>query len=178
MEKRKRQTYKVESIMIKKRFTWKTEKLQHLNEEVLLVVDNANKDWKGHILNVVDLLNQLHQENEHLIIGNKNLMKKNEQLQKRNKFLEEDVDDYHNALFDLHKKYDKLEKENEQLRQFINKGRRLSVKELMNNVNENESLKKKIKKLEKENEQLRKELIDCEKFRYQIFKRVGALNDE
>lgn len=150
--------------MIKKRFTWKTEKLQHLNDEVLLVVDNANKDWKGHILNVVDLLNQLHQENE--------------QLQKRNKFLEEDVDDYHNALFDLHKKYDKLEKENEQLRQFINKGRRLSVKELMNNVNENESLKKKIKKLEKENEQLRKELIDCEKFRHQIFKRVGALNDE
>ena len=161
---KKKKTYWVESIMIKKRFTWKTEKLQHLNDEVLLVVDNANKDWKGHILNVVDLLNQLHQENE--------------QLQKRNKFLEEDVDDYHNALFDLHKKYDKLEKENEQLRQFINKGRRLSVKELMNNVNENESLKKKIKKLEKENEQLRKELIDCEKFRHQIFKRVGALNDE
>ena len=49
-------------------------------------------------------MNQLHRENEHLIIGNKNLMKKNEQLQKRNKFLEEDVDDYHNALFDLHKK--------------------------------------------------------------------------
>lgn len=115
--------------MIKKRFTWKSEKLQHLNDEVLLVVDNTNKDWKGHILNVVDLLNQLHQENE-------------------------------------------------QLRQFINKGRRLSVKELMDNVNENESLKKKIKKLEKENEQLRKELNDCEKFRYQIFKRIGALNDE
>lgn len=122
-------TYWVESIMIKKRFTWKSEKLQHLNDEVLLVVDNTNKDWKGHILNVVDLLNQLHQENE-------------------------------------------------QLRQFINKGRRLSVKELMDNVNENESLKKKIKKLEKENEQLRKELNDCEKFRYQIFKRIGALNDE
>ena len=129
MEKRERRTYWVESIMIKKRFTWKSEKLQHLNDEVLLVVDNTNKDWKGHILNVVDLLNQLHQENE-------------------------------------------------QLRQFINKGRRLSVKELMDNVNENESLKKKIKKLEKENEQLRKELNDCEKFRYQIFKRIGALNDE
>lgn len=129
MEKRERRTYWVESIMIKKRFTWKSEKLQHLNDEVLLVVDNTNKDWKGHILNVVDLLNQLHQENE-------------------------------------------------QLRQFINKGRRLSVKELMDNANENESLKKKIKKLEKENEQLRKELNDCEKFRYQIFKRIGALNDE
>ena len=43
----------------------------------------------------------------------------------------------------------KLEQENRQLRQFINKGRRLSVKELMNNMNENELLKKKIKKLEK-----------------------------
>lgn len=45
----------------------------------------------------------------------------------------------------------RLEEENEQLRQFINKGRRLSVKELMNSINENESLKKKIKRLEKEN---------------------------
>ena len=52
---------------------------------------------------------------------------------------------------------EKLEEENEQLRQFITKGRRLSVKELMDNVNENESLKKKIKKLEKENEQLQKD---------------------
>ena len=113
---KKRKTNGVESIMIKKRFTWKSEKLQHLNDEVLLVVDNENKEWKGHILNVVDLLNQLHQENEHLIIGNKNLMKKNKQLQKKNKFLEENVDDYHNVLFDLHEKYDKLEKENEKLR--------------------------------------------------------------
>lgn len=85
--------------MSEKRFTWKTEKLQHLDEEVLIVVDNENKEWKGHILNVVDLLNQLHQEN---------------------KFLEEDIDDYYNALFDLHKKYDKLEKENEQLQKQIN----------------------------------------------------------
>ena len=49
-----------------------------------------------------------------------------------------------------------LEKENEQLRQFINKGRRLSVKELMDNANENELLKKKIKELEKENKELQK----------------------
>ena len=41
----------------------------------------------------------------------------------------------------------KLEQENEQLRQFINKGRRLSVKELMANTNENELLKKEIKEL-------------------------------
>ena len=67
----------------------------------------------------------------------------------------------------------KLEQENRQLRQFINKGRRLSVKELIDNTNENELLKKKIRGLEKENEQLRKELekmkpIDAiaEYFRY------------
>ena len=47
-----------------------------------------------------------------------------------------------------------LKKENEQLRQFISKGRRLSVKELMDNANENELLKKKIRVLEKENENL------------------------
>ena len=48
------------------RFTWKTEKLQHSDDEVIMVVDNANKDWKGHILNVVDLLNNLTEENEQL----------------------------------------------------------------------------------------------------------------
>ena len=63
--------------MSEKRFTWKTERLQHSDDEVLIVVDNENKEWKRHILNIVDLLNQLNQENEHLIIGNKNLMKKN-----------------------------------------------------------------------------------------------------
>ena len=44
--------------MSEKRFTWKTEKLQHFDDEVIMVVDNANKDWKGHILNIVDLLNE------------------------------------------------------------------------------------------------------------------------
>ena len=43
---------------------------------------------------------------------------------------------------------DDLKEENRQLRQFINKNRRLSVKELMNNVNENELLKKKNEQLE------------------------------
>ena len=33
-------------------------------------------------------------------------------------------------------------------------------------------------KLRIENKQLRKELNDCEKFRYTIFKRMGELNDE
>lgn len=40
-------------------------------------------------------------------------------IDKRIVELEEDVTDYHNALFDLHKKYDKLEKENEQLKKVI-----------------------------------------------------------
>lgn len=44
------------------RFTWKTEKLQHLDDEVIIVVDNANKEWKGHILNIVDMLNDLNDE--------------------------------------------------------------------------------------------------------------------
>lgn len=44
------------------RFTWKTEKLQHSDDEVIMVVDNANKDWKGHILNVIDMLNELNDE--------------------------------------------------------------------------------------------------------------------
>lgn len=51
-----------------------------------------------------------------------------------------------------------LSKENEQLRQFINNGKRLSVKELMDNINENLVLKKKIRGLEKENDKLKKEL--------------------
>lgn len=54
----------------------------------------------------------------------------------------------------------RLKKENEQLRQFINKGRRLSVKELMDNINENELLKRKIRGLEKENEELKRERDD------------------
>lgn len=37
---------------------------------------------KEDVEKIVGVLNQLHQENEHLIIGNKNLMKKNEQLKK------------------------------------------------------------------------------------------------
>ena len=35
-----------------------------------------------------------------------------------------------------------------------------------------------IKKLEEENKKLRKELNDCEKFRYTVFKRIGDVLDE
>ena len=62
--------------MNEKRFAWKTEKLQHSDDEVLLVVDNANKDWKGHILNIVDLLNELCEENKQL----KNELRKEKSL--------------------------------------------------------------------------------------------------
>lgn len=44
--------------MSEKRFSWKTEKLKHFDDEVLMVVDNVNKEWKGHILNIVDKLNE------------------------------------------------------------------------------------------------------------------------
>ena len=106
MEKRERQTYKVESIMIKKRFSWKTEKLQNLNDEILLVVDNTNKEWKGHVLNVIDLLNSLAEENERLKQQIK--IEKKWQLEKDRYYV------------DLHKKYDKLEKENERLKEKLN----------------------------------------------------------
>ena len=66
----------------------------------------------------------------------------------------------------LEKENKQLKEENEQLRQFITKGRRLSVKELMENTNENELLKKKIMELEKENKELQTEL---DSFRPVIF---------
>lgn len=52
----------VMKMMKYERFTWKAEKLQHLDDEVIMVVDNANKEWKGHILNIVDMLNELNDE--------------------------------------------------------------------------------------------------------------------
>ena len=61
----------------------------------------------------------------------------------------------------------RLEEENERMRQFITKGKRLSVKELMENTNENELLKKKIRGLEKENDDLRTT----------ITKQVGAITE-
>ena len=88
--------------MSENRFSWETEKLQHSDDEVIMVIDNANKEWKGHILNIVDLLNSLAEENEQLKQQIK--IEKKWQLEKDRYYV------------DLHKKYDKLEKENEQLR--------------------------------------------------------------
>lgn len=93
MEKRERQTYRVESIMSEKRFSWKTEKLQHLDDEVLLVVDNENKEWEGHILNIVDLLNELSDEKGQLKDENEKL---HHELQQIKEYLQTKIDECKN----------------------------------------------------------------------------------
>ena len=138
-------------LKMSKRFTWKTEKLQHSDDEVLLVVDNENKEWKGHILNIVDLLNELAEENEQLEKG------KMEALS----LLGEEID------------------KNEQLKNYFKKRAECSnfqINKLKEEIAElQEDNVDTIVELSKENEKLRKELGDCEKFRYQVFKRM---NDE
>lgn len=68
--------------MNEKRFAWKTEKLQNLDDEILMVVDNTNKEWKGHILNIVDLLNEQQATISKLEEENEQLKKENEKLTK------------------------------------------------------------------------------------------------
>ena len=247
-------------MMSEKRFSWETEKLQHSDDEVIMVVDNANKDWKGHILNIVNLLNNFAEQNEQLRKYNKQLkerleringgyghlthrngltanewliesqerelQKKNEQisdwierhshdivkigeqqatisdlkeenkqLQKKNKILEEDIDDYHNALFDLYKKYDKLETENEQLKNDINDCDFLLCQDDFGNyeirydddkifhflwevapiLNKQQAI---IQSLREEVNKLNEELCYCEKFRYQVFQKLSELNGD
>lgn len=101
---------------------------------------------------IVGLLNNLHQEKQQLNMSPRcdsneieSMVKEihclkegNEQLQKKNKILEEDVNDYHNALFDLQEKYDKLEKGNERLR------KKLECCEYSHFLNELDEIHKKI----------------------------------
>lgn len=75
--------------MIYKRFTWKTEKLQHLDDEVLMVVDNANEEWEGHILNIVDKLNEL---NDERMMYKTTIDKRIVELEEENKLLRERLD--------------------------------------------------------------------------------------
>jgi hypothetical protein len=79
-------------MMCEKRYTWKTEKLQHSDDEVLLVVDNENKDWKGHILNIVDRLNEQQFIIEDLqdLCGDADY--ENAQLRLKNKKLQDKID--------------------------------------------------------------------------------------
>ena len=105
--------------MSEERFTWKTEKLQHLDDEIIMVVDNENKEWKGHILNIVDKLNELAEENDNckndyreLFSNYVALEEKNEQLQKENSILNKNEDDLKECTIENIK----LKEENEQLK--------------------------------------------------------------
>lgn len=102
------------------RFTWKTEKLQHSDDEVIMVVDNANKDWKGHILNVIDMLNEL---NDERMIYKTTIDKRiveledeNEQLKEERNYFERKKCEYFNKYNKKHLDNIQLREENEQLR--------------------------------------------------------------
>lgn len=82
--------------MTKKRFSWKTEKLQHLDDEVIIVVDNANKEWKGHILNIVDKLNEL---NDERMMYRTTIDKRIVELEEENKQLRKELDNFKPVMF-------------------------------------------------------------------------------
>jgi FtsZ-binding cell division protein ZapB len=75
----------------------------------------------------------------------------------------------------------KSDGENSHLR-IENKRLQYEIDELKKDIDIYEYEEKKhsetVRKLQEENEQLRKELNDCEKFRYQVFKRMGDVLDE
>ena len=111
--------------MSEKRFIWKTEKLQHSDDEVIMVVDNANKDWKGHILNVIDMLNEL---NDERMIYKTTIDKRiveledeNEQLKEERNYFERKKCEYFNKYNKKHLDNIQLKEENEQLREIVNK---------------------------------------------------------
>ena len=102
------------------RFTWKTEKLQHSDDEVIMVVDNAHKDWKGHILNDIDMLNEL---NDERMIYKTTIDKRiveledeNEQLKEERNYFERKKCEYFNKYNKKHLDNIQLREENEQLR--------------------------------------------------------------
>ena len=144
-------------LMMKyERFTWKTEKLQHSDDEVLIVVDNANEDWKGHILNTVDMLNKLNDER----------MMYRTTIDKRIVELEKDIDIYKyeekkhsESARKLYEENEKLRNENERLRQLYEVLDKLDVKN---------------KQLREKNEQLRK----TEKNYQTEIKRLKCMNNQ
>lgn len=89
------------------RFTWKTEKLQHSDDEVIMVVDNENNEWKGHILNIVDMLNELSDDNQQL----KKLLKENN----------EKFGKCWDRIYSLEKENEQLRKYNGQLKKRLEK---------------------------------------------------------
>ena len=111
--------------MSEKRFTWKTEKLQHSDDEVIMVVDNANEEWKGHILNVIDMLNEFNDERmmykttiDKRIVE---LEEENEQLKEERNYFERKKCEYFNKYNKKHLDNIQLKEENEQLREIVNK---------------------------------------------------------
>lgn len=112
--------------------TWSIRDLKNKKNDILVRNDKKSVDL------LLNLLNSLNDENE--------------QLKKENKELEEDVNDYHNALFDLHKKFDKLE-EQYMLSDFDGEV------EMLEKINEQQTI---IESLKEENEELKKELECCE----------------
>jgi len=175
------------------RFTWKTEKLQHFDDEVIMVVDNANKDWKGHILNIVDMLNELNDERmmykttiDKRIVE---LEEENEQLRKYNGQLKERLEringgyghlTYHNGLTanewliesqerEIKKKNEQisdLKEENERLKQQIKIEKKWQLEKDRYYVD----LHKKYDKLEKENDELKKQVEDCRDYNAILYK--------
>lgn len=107
-------------MMKYERFTWKTEKLQHSDDEVIMVVDNANEDWKGHILNVVDMLNELNDERMmyKTTIDKKivELEEENEQLKEERNYFKRKKCEYFNKYNKKHLDNIQLKEENERLR--------------------------------------------------------------
>lgn len=89
------------------RFTWKTEKLQHSDDEVIMVVDNENNEWKEHILNIVDMLNELSDDNQQL----KKLLKENN----------EKFGKCWDRIYSLEKENEQLRKYNGQLKKRLEK---------------------------------------------------------
>ena len=109
--------------MSEKRFTWKTEKLQHSDDEVIMVVDNANKDWKGHILNVIDMLNELNDERMmYKTTIDKRIVEledENEQLKEERNYFERKKCEYFNKYNKKHLDNIQLKEENEQLKEQV-----------------------------------------------------------
>ena len=111
------------------RFTWKTEKLQHSDDEVIMVVDNANEDWKGHILNVIDMLNELNDERMmYKTTIDKRIVEledENEQLKEERNYFERKKCEYFNKYNKKHLDNIQLKEENEQLKQKIQRWKNL-----------------------------------------------------
>lgn len=106
----------VMKMMKYERFTWKAEKLQHLDDEVIMVVDNANKEWKGHILNIVDMLNEL---NDERMMYKTTIDKRIAELEKENDDFRKSIKEYEDLRKRLNKDKSRLIEEKMSLNAFV-----------------------------------------------------------